>query len=180
MMIRLLPENNRGPRGFSILELLVATMLGALATSLVFFSWNYISRHTITQQRKTMFHAEADRLAQAIAQEIRKSPEIISWKDNAITFLSPTGVDTISYGISNGDLLKNEVPVSFAAPGAHVSQFTIERENPSNVLDASKTMTLGITLVMQDNAGNASTIPLKVQVNAPNNAPLDDFSRGFR
>jgi hypothetical protein len=159
---------------------LVATVLGAMAVSLVFFSWNYISRHTIVQQRKSMFQAEADRMAQAIALEIRKSPEVFSWKDNSTTFLSSTGSDTITYGISNGAFLKNEVPVSVVASGAFVSQFSIERENPSDALDASKTIMLSITLVMQDQFGNASTIPIKIRANAPHFEPLDDFSRGLR
>ena len=180
MLTKLLRKNKPGPRGFTLLEVLVATMLGAMAATLVFFSWNYISHHAITQQHKSMFQAEADRLAQAIAFEIKKSPEVVSWKDNSITFLSSTGSDTIGYELSNGAFLKNNVPVPVVASGAFVSQFTIERENPSNALDASKTIMLSITLVMQDQFGNASTIPIKVRVNAPHNEPLDDFSRGLR
>ena len=159
-----------------MLELLIATMLGAMAATLVFFSWNYISQHTIMQQRKSMFQAEADRMAQAIALEIRKSPEVISWKDNSITFLSSTGSDTISYELSNGAFLKNNVPVPMIASGAFVSQFTIERENPSNALDASKTIMLSITLVMQDQFGNASTIPVQVRANFQQDRQ-DSFTR---
>lgn len=180
MRIKLLLKNKSGSRGFSLLELLVATMLGAIAATLVFFSWNYISRHTIKQQRKSMFQVEADRITQSVAQEIRKSTAVISWKDNSITFLSSTGSDTITYELSNGAFLKNNVPVSLVAPGSFVSQFSIDRENPSNALDASKTIILTMTLVMQDQFGNTSTIPIKLRLNAPHNEPMDEFSRGLR
>jgi hypothetical protein len=127
-----------------------------------------------------MFQAEAVRLSEAIATEIRKSPQVLSWKDNGITFLAANNADTITYEFANTALMKNAAPVSFIAPGAFVSRFVVESENQAGALDASKTMMLSISLTMQDNFGNSSVIPLQIRVNAPGDQTTDGFSKGLR
>ncbi|MGB7566819.1 MAG: prepilin-type N-terminal cleavage/methylation domain-containing protein [Chitinivibrionales bacterium] len=170
MPTKLLRENSPGSRGFTLLEVLVATMLGAMAISLVFFSWNYISQHAIVQQRKSIFQAEADRMAQTIAMEIRKSPEIISWRNDKIVFLSSSAPDTITYEFSNGNLLKNAIIVPCISPTAYISRFSIEGDADEGQLPASNSVSLVVTLGMEDGFGNASAIPLRIRANFPINS----------
>jgi prepilin-type N-terminal cleavage/methylation domain-containing protein len=168
MPTKSLRRNKPGSRGFTLLELLVATMLGAMAATLVFFSWNYISQHAITQQRKSVFQAEADRMAQAIALEIRKSPEVLSWKNDGIVFLSSNNADTITYEFQSGDLFRNAVIVSCMAQAARITRFSIDADALAGQASASNTANLIVTLGMEDGFGNSSTIPLQVRVNFPN------------
>lgn len=163
--------------GFSLLELLVAMALSGMVVTLVFFSWNHITHHTLTQRQKSMFQAEIVRVSEAIAAEIRKSPEVLSWKDNAITFIAPNGVDTVTYEQAYNGFMKNGAPLSLIVPGAFISQFMVAPESPGDALDASKTVMLSISLTMQDNFGNSGVIPLQVRVNAPSDQTNDGFSR---
>ena len=180
MAIKSSLKNNSPMPGFSLMELLVAMALSGMVVTLVFFSWNHITHHTITQRQKSMFQAEAVRVSEAIAGEIRKSPEVLSWKDNAITFIAPNGVDTVTYEQMYNGFMKNGTPLPLIVPGAFVSQFTVEPESPADALDASKTVMLSISLTMQDNFGNSSVIPLQLRVNAPSDQTTDGFSKGLR
>jgi prepilin-type N-terminal cleavage/methylation domain len=167
MRTKSVQKNSRHAHGFSLLELLVAMALSIMVVTLVFFSWNYITRHTITQQQKSLFQAEADRVAHAIALEIRKSPEVISWKNDRIVFLSSNNPDTITYEFSNGNLLKNEAVVPCNAQTAHITSFSIEGDAVERQLSASNSVSLVVTLGMEDGFGNSSTVPLHVRANFP-------------
>jgi len=149
--------------GYSLLELMVAMALCAAAMALVFYSWNYISRHSIVQQRKTMFQADADRIAKSIAAELRRSPEVLTLRPDGAVFLAAGGVDTVTYAFTNGVLSKNNTPVPFVAPGVRTTQFSIEKEGGAPDVTAKTTM-VTVTVGMEDSFGNTSLIPLKVRI----------------
>jgi prepilin-type N-terminal cleavage/methylation domain-containing protein len=165
-----------GSRGFTLLELIVAMALCAFALSLVFYSWNYISNHTIVQQRRSLFQAESDRIAQSIAAEMRKSPEVISLSTNRVTMLAANGADTVTFEYSNGVLLKNNAPVSCLLAGGRVTQFLIEKEGAAESNPASTYATITLTFRMENNFGDVSQIPLKIRVALPQN-PADEALR---
>jgi len=150
--------------GYTLLELIVAMTLCAFALALLFYSWNYISNHTIVSQRKTMFQADADRSAQSIAAELRQSPEVLSVTDNGVVFLAANGVDTVTYDFSAGELLKNNFAVSCIAPRARVSRFSIEKETGLTSNPDSKTAMITLTVGMEDAFGDVSLITLKVRI----------------
>jgi len=156
------PVHVRG--GYTLMELMVAMALCTAAMTLVFYSWNYISRHTIVQQRKTMFQVDADRLAQSIAGELRRSPEVITLDRDKTVFVTPNGADTVTYSFSGGTLLRNTVPVSFVAPGVRVTQFSLEKEASLTANPACKAALVTLTLGMEDSFGNSRLIPLKVRI----------------
>jgi hypothetical protein len=137
--------------------------LCGFAMTLVFYSWNYISNHTMVTQKKTMFHVEADRLAQSIAAELRKSPEVISLGENKTIFLSAGG-DTVTYEFTNGVLLKNGNAMQCTSTGAHIAQFSIEKESGLADDTGLKTTMITLTEAMEDSSGNHSVISLKVRI----------------
>jgi prepilin-type N-terminal cleavage/methylation domain-containing protein len=159
-------KHNRKSGGFTLIEVVVAVALVGFTMSLVFFSWNYILHHTITQQQKSLFQAEAGRLAQSIASELGKSPEVTSIQTDKIIFLSSNATDTSDYEFVNGALLKNNKPVPIVSPGAYINLFSIEKEkneSRSENLFSMITMTIG----MHDNFNDSSVISLKIRIAYP-------------
>jgi prepilin-type N-terminal cleavage/methylation domain-containing protein len=159
-------KNNRKPSGFTLLEVIVAVALAGFTMSLVFFSWNYILHHTITQQHRSLFQAEAGRLAQSIASELGKSSEVTSIQTGKIIFLLSNTTDTSYYEFVNGTLLKNNKPVPIVSPGAYINLFSIEKEqneSRSENLFSMITMTIG----MHDNFNDSSVISLKIRIAYP-------------
>ncbi len=162
------PPPNASPmrtrrRGFAIVELMIALVLSGFVMTMVFYSWKYISDHTFRQQRKTLFQTEADRIAQTIISQIRKSPEVLRMTPTSISFLSPGSLDTIAYEFINGSFRRNETEIWSNDRSARIAQFSIEKENPSLVIDTSNSVPILVTMVFQDRFGNTSTIPLKVR-----------------
>jgi len=154
--------------GYTLIELMVATILVAFAVSLVFMSWNYMSRYTILQQRKSIFQAEADRIDCSIITEIRNSPEVISWNDNAIRFLSSINADTVSYEYTDGTVLRNGSNIPSVARTAHITQFSIESDHDYIGTTTDNSVMLVVTIGIQDNFNNSSVTPLIVKINMPN------------
>ncbi len=161
-------KRGRG-HGYTLLELIVAMALCTFALSLVFYSWNYISNHSIIQQRRSLFQVESDRIAQSVAAEMRKSPEVISLSTNRVTMLAANGADTVTFEYSNGVLLKNGAPVSCLSAGGRVTQFLIEKEGAAASNPASTYATITLTFRMENNFGDVSQIPLKIRVALPQN-----------
>ena len=128
------------------------------------------------QQRKSMFQAEADRMAQAIALEIKKSPEVISWRNDKIVFITSNKADTNVYEFSNGNLLKNATIVRCMSHTARITGFSIDEDGLAGHAPASNSVALVLTLGMADGFGNASTIPVQVRANFPQDR-LDSLTR---
>jgi prepilin-type N-terminal cleavage/methylation domain-containing protein len=160
---RINPGAATGRHGFTIVELMIALVLSGFVMTMVFYSWNYISNHTITQQRRALFQTEADRIAQTIVFQIRKSPEVLRIASTSIAFLSPDGVDTIVYEFVNGSFRKNNRELWSSDHDARIIQFSIEQERSSPGPDTSNSIPLLLTIGLNDRFGNASVIPLKVR-----------------
>jgi prepilin-type N-terminal cleavage/methylation domain-containing protein len=159
----LLSGTQNHPNAFSLIELMVALSLSGIAVTLVFYSWKYISHHTITQQRKTLFQTDADRIAQSIVAQIRKSPEVVTIAQNTVGFLSQNGSDTITYEFSGGVLRKNNTEVLCNSKGAKITQFSIENEVVPVEIGEPNSIMLILTVGFEDKFGNTSVIPLKVK-----------------
>ena len=149
--------------GFTIVELMIALALSGIVMSLVFSSWKYISHYTVTQQRKALFQTEANRIAQLIASQIRKSPKVVLKSANSIVFLSPDGLDTIAYEWTSESFKKNNAEMWGDDRSARITQFLIEKENPGIELDSANSIMLLLTLGFKDRFDNESVFPLKVK-----------------
>jgi prepilin-type N-terminal cleavage/methylation domain-containing protein len=154
---------HKNRRGFVLIELMIALILSGFVMTMVFYSWKYISDHTIMQQRKALFQAEAERIAQLIVLQIRKSPEVVRTAHSSIAFLSPTGLDTIVYEFMNGSFRKNGLELWSSDRDARITQFSIETEHAGLMTDSSNFVTLLLTVGLKDRFGNSSTLPLKVR-----------------
>ncbi len=154
-------------RAVTIIELMIALALSGIVVSMVFFSWNYIMRHTTIHQRKALFQAEADRIAQSIMGAIKKSPEIIAVKSNGIVFLSSNGLDTIVYECVNGDFRKNDTTVPCNAQDARITRFTVETGIVDKGTNSTNSIVLSLSICLEDRFGNTSTIPLTVRAAVP-------------
>ena len=156
-------DKGRGRKGFVLVELMIALVLSGFVMTMVFYSWKYISNHTVTQQRKAMFQTEADRIAQTIAQQIRKSPEVMSIASTSIRFLLPGGADTVAYEFENGSFQKNGAALWQDNGRARICQFDIVKEASSLEADTLTSMTILLTIGFMDRFGNAGVYPIKVR-----------------
>ena len=150
--------------GFTLIELMVASMLMALTVSLIFMSWGIVSRHIAVGQRKSGFEAEATRVAQQLLLELRRSPEVITVASNRISFLAANGADTIDWALGNGNLIRNgrRAAIALRRPGAGDSMVIETGADPTG----SGPM-LGVALRMENGFGDTSAIALKVRVAMP-------------
>jgi prepilin-type N-terminal cleavage/methylation domain-containing protein len=150
-------------RGFTIVELLIALTLSGFVMSMVFYSWNYISHYTVTQQRKALFQSEANRIAQLIVAQIRKSPKVVLKSEMSVIFLSQSGLDTIAYEWTSETLKKNNVEIWCDSNSARLTQFSIKKEDPGIDIDSTKSTMLLLTIGFKDRFGDESVFPLKVK-----------------
>ena len=152
--------------GFTLIELLVTTVLTTIALCLVFFSRNYISRHTIEQQRRSLFFTETNRISMSISNAIRKSPEILECSDNQIVFLSAITFDTLSYAFINGDIYRNGTIISSVIHDLRFTEMLIKNHAEYNNAD-NNTVLLSIYFAAEDSFKNKSDLTINVKVNIP-------------
>lgn len=149
-------------RGVTIIELCVAMAMTAVIVGVVFAAWNNFNRHVINHRRKSMLHGEIRQISKSIASQVRRSPGVLAWHSNGITYLSPNNNDTIVYEYYADKLLKNDAPVPVISQGAYISDFNVEeveqcKENTDVTL-------LSITTTMADDFSNQMTISSTVAV----------------
>jgi type II secretory pathway pseudopilin PulG len=154
-----------------IVELIVALVMAGMVMSMVFYSWRYVSNHTIKQQRKTLFQAEADRIVRTLERELRRSPGVKpvggDLVKNRVKLLLPGGVDTVDYNFEYGVFKKNDTAFWNDDGRARISRFDVEQEALSRDEDTLSTVTLLITIGFTDRFGDSALYPLKVRVERP-------------
>jgi prepilin-type N-terminal cleavage/methylation domain-containing protein len=155
--------------GFTLLEIMIAMTLIGLVVSMVFYSWCYITRHTVSIQHGSAFQAEAYRMVQSVSTEIRKSPEIISVKSDGIRFMSSNGTDTVDYEYVNDKLYRNNIPVSYISPYTFMNRFLIGMEHDYGSSGNTFSL-LTITMGMNDSYGDTSLLSVKVRVDFQDNS----------
>jgi type II secretory pathway pseudopilin PulG len=156
-----------------LVELIVALVLAGMVMSMVFYSWRSISNHTIKQQRKTLFQAEADRIVRTLDRELRRSPGVMPVGANRVKLLRPEGSDTVDYNFEYGVFKKNDTAFWQDDGRARISRFDVEKEAAPMGEDTLSTVTLLITIGFTDRFGDSAEYPLKVRVER-----LPDWSGG--
>jgi prepilin-type N-terminal cleavage/methylation domain-containing protein len=156
-------------RGVTLVELIVALVISGIVISLAMFSWTYLSRHTTLTKRKHLFYSQTELTAAIIANDVRRSPQIILFTENAVSYIDGRSGDTVVYKFDGDTLRKNDTAVQFVSEGAKVIKFSVEKDEASSgakpgYLNQSQDIVLLITLGMQDRAGTTSEIPNKVKV----------------
>jgi hypothetical protein len=61
-------------------------------------------------------------------------------------------------------LLKNSDTVRLVSHTAHISQFSLQKENQTQPKDSVMSALMIFTFGMKDNFGNSSTVPLRIMV----------------
>lgn len=113
--------------GVQLIELVLATALTSIIIGIVFSAWHGFNAHVAKNQRKNQLVSENRLLANVLTAHIRKSPGIISWHPQGITYIDPYHTnDTIVYEYYNEELLKNDTLVPLVSSTAYVSNFEIE------------------------------------------------------
>jgi prepilin-type N-terminal cleavage/methylation domain-containing protein len=161
-----------GACGITLIELIVALVISGIVISGAMFSWTFISRHTTLQKRKSAFFAQTELAASLIANDIRTSPHVLFFDDNAITFVARNGGDTLTYRLTGDSLRKNDTAQRFFSEGATVVRFSIEKDKswplpatgPAGEPAQPQDIVLIITLRTQDRTGITSEIRSSVKI----------------
>jgi hypothetical protein len=161
-----------------LLELIVALALSGLVMSMVFYSWRYVSNHTLKQQRRTLFQTEADRIVRTLGRELRLSPGVTRIDRNRLSLLRPDGVDTVNYKFEYGAFTKNDTAFWQDDGRARICQFDVEKESVPLDADTLPAITLLITIGFTDRFGDSAAYPLKARVERPAGEARDRFGRG--
>ena len=114
-----------------LIELCVAMAMTALVIGIVFGVWGNISKHMIERQRKNMLYNEANQLCSRIASQLRRSPGVLTWQANGISFITPDSTDTISYEFSYNELKKNDALIAIVSQNAMIRDFAIKEVEAS-------------------------------------------------
>lgn len=146
--------------GFTLIELVVAMSMTAIAVGILFIVWNNFNIHVIKQQRKSILHAEVNRISKSITSQIRRSPSVLSLHSSGITYISPFNSDTIVYEFFANELLKNDKPVSVTSQSAYISEFNIEEKDGQ--IEGSGLTLLLITVTLSDEFDNQVTLTSQV------------------
>lgn len=157
----------QGSRGVTLIELAVAISMSAIVVGVVFYAWNTINIHIINNSRKAVFEVEARRIAGSIVSQIRRSPEVISWHSNGITYISPDAGDTVTYEFFNQELKRNDTMLVNIAQKARITDFRIEPEESGTPSEGHFDVLLHVMLSMEDDFDNRTDIRMDVAVKRP-------------
>jgi prepilin-type N-terminal cleavage/methylation domain-containing protein len=162
--------------GFTLIELVVAMSMAAIAVGILFVVWNNINLHVITQQRKSVLYAEVNRISKSITSQIRRSPKVLALHSNGITYISPFSSDTIVYEFFAEELLKNDKPVPVTSQSAYISEFTIEEKEGQ--MEGTGLTLLLITIALSDEFDNQVNTTSQVAAKVKNLYESDeDFDK---
>lgn len=153
--------------GFTLVELLVAMVMTTIVLTSVFYAWNYLSRHTITQSLKTAFNVEAQRVALEVVGELRQSPAVLDWDGHEVTFVHHRTSDTITYSFNGIELQKNNEPLTFTTRDMQCTDFSIDPSSPSFSEEESTMLTITFSFTHKFDA------PVTFVLNARIRRPLD-------
>jgi hypothetical protein len=113
-----------------------------------------------------ILESETQRIGKQIISEIRRSPEILLWNTNTISFISAINKDTVTYSFEDGILLRNHEPVHPNAYSAKVTTFSLSQTSDigtAGISDKLLELNIGISNLFND----SSSTRMKVTVHAP-------------
>jgi hypothetical protein len=150
-----------------MLELVVAMFLSATVVALVVLSWSGFSRHMATQERMSLLGAAAQRVAGALATEMRRASTVLSLDDHAIRVVDGRSGDTLSYELSEGaGLLRNGLPVYAGTRSGRVFGFDLSAAAGEGAPVGTPVL-LSIALRLCDGVRCSTAVSVEVQIPAP-------------
>lgn len=157
--------------GVTLVELTIAVALSAVLAASVFFTWNYLTRHTTIQNRRTAIRAEGNRITNQLSLQLRRAESIINLDNSSIQFTVNNRADTISYVFSGSEMTYNQQPISFTIPAIEVSNFTITDNNENN---PAKPYLFTCSLTLTHTSGDTITSTATIFVNRTTAVPQED------
>ena len=155
--------NRSDQSGMTLIELLVAMVVGSIVLFAVFYTWNHINAHIGKSKYKTELENETTRIGSLVASRIRKSPQILEWSENRIQMLNSIGADTFDYYFNQEDLLFNGQPVQILAGGAKVNEFSLKNLNEVSISsENSLLLELSLTIIGREN--DSATVHYTMQL----------------
>jgi hypothetical protein len=162
----------------TIVELLVAMVVGSLVLFGVFYSWTTINGYVAKSKYKTELENETNRIGSLVASRIRKSPQILQWSENRVQMVSPVGADTLDYYFNQNDLLLNGQPVQILVRDAKVKEFALKDLN--DVLSGSEnSILLDFKFTITGRESDSATIHYTIQLSGAVKKNEDSGAWGF-
>jgi Tfp pilus assembly protein PilE len=116
-------------RGVTLIELAVAMMSASILISIVFFTWNQITRSTTIRQRRTALQSECSRVARLITGQIQKADAVLQYDRNSIRLVTREAKDTVTFSLNGTTIERDNTPLSFTLPDVTVDVFSFENQN---------------------------------------------------
>jgi prepilin-type N-terminal cleavage/methylation domain-containing protein len=149
--------------GMTLVELLVAMVVGSIVLFGVFYSWTTINTYVAKSKYKTELESETNRIGSLVASRIRKSPQILEWSENRVQMISPAGADTLDYYFNQNDLLLNGQPVQILVHDAKVKVFALN--NLNEVLSNSdNSLLLDFIFTIEGRESDSATVHYTIQL----------------
>ncbi len=154
-----------GRGGVTLLELIVAIAVSAIAVGMIFQTWTSLSRHMHANERRSNLRVSADRISETLAMELRRSHAVVAWGSNGITFETVAG-DTVRYEHNGMTLVRNGSPVHVSSPGGYVGTFDVTRaEDAGQLVDREQErVLLRVDLTVEDSLENTAGAQVEVSV----------------
>ncbi len=144
--------------GITLIELCVAMAMTTIVIAIIFTTWNSFNRHFFNQRRKGALQGELRQITATLNSHIRRSPAVLSWHSNGITYVSPDKGDTIVYEFYDEHLLINEEPLPIISQEAFISDFSLEEVEQSIIHERREHILLSIQVTLENAFGNQATL----------------------
>lgn len=155
-MNKKLSLNNKN--GITLIELIVALTMTTIIIVIIFATWDNFNRHVFNQRRKSMLNGELRQISEVLKSHIRRSPSVLAWHSNGITYISPNNGDTLVYEFYNEELLLNDTPVPIISQKAFISDFYIEDTDQAVIIENKDLTLLSFKITLEDEFGNRVTL----------------------
>jgi prepilin-type N-terminal cleavage/methylation domain-containing protein len=148
--------------GITLVELLVAMVVGSIVLFGVFYSWTTINSYVAKSRYRTELESETNRIGTLVASQMRKSPQILDWSEHRVQMISPVGADTLDYYFNQDDLLLNGQAVQILVRDAKVKMFTLN--NLNEALNGSENSLLLDLVFTIEGRSDSATVHYTIQL----------------
>ncbi len=164
--------------GITLIELIVAMAMTTIIIVIIFATWDNFNRHVFNQRRKSMLNDEIRQITEVLKSHLRRSPEVLAWHSNGITYVSPNNGDTLVYEFYDAELLLNDVSVPIISQKACISDFYIEEVDQMVTVENKDLTLLSVRITIEDEFDNQVTITFDVaaKVAGEQDAELDEWN----
>jgi prepilin-type N-terminal cleavage/methylation domain-containing protein len=162
-------------RGLTLPELIVAMSINTIIFLLIFSLWLAINRHVIGRQRHEILLSEARATSRSVVAMVQRSPLILYYDQDSISFISALDGDTNAIAYRDGQLLVGGEPIRLAAQTARIAAFSVENDEeltPQSM--PGSTRLLRLTLTYRNAFRDSTSLALNATVRlAPPKHPLE-------